>query len=48
MKRIYLSVLYVLALTLVFSSSLLAYNIQFFGNGVFPTPEEEANIQAYI
>ena len=48
MKRIYLSVLYVLALTLVFSSSLLAYNIQFFGNGVLPTPEEEANIQAYI
>jgi len=48
LKRIYLSVLYVLALTLVFSSSLLAYNIQFFGNGVFPTPEEEANIQAYI
>lgn len=48
MKRIYLSVLYVFALTLVFSSSLLAYDIQFFGNGVLPAPEDEANIKAYI
>ncbi|MDI9595504.1 MAG: thioredoxin domain-containing protein, partial [Atribacterota bacterium] len=48
MKNIYLSVLYVLALTLVLSSSLLAYDIQFFGNGVLPTPEDEANIKAYI
>jgi len=48
LKNIYLSVLYVLALTLVLSSSLLAYDIQFFGNGVLPTPEDEANIKAYI
>jgi thiol-disulfide isomerase/thioredoxin len=48
LKNIYLSVLCVFALTLVFSSSLLAYDIQFFGNGVLPAPEDEANIKAYI
>ena len=48
MKKICKCILFILVLTFSFSSSLFAFDIQFFGNGTLPTSKDQAGIEVYI